>query len=1807
MSGLTNSLNTELLQLSNEARRKHPEIKEAAERSLIILRTLKERPGMDISQELAKNTDFLRPFLLACETKHVKLITTSIGCLHKLISHRAISESSVKTILKILNDVMSQGVVEIQLKILQTVPPLLSNYHTLHGDLLAEALLLCFHLQDSKILVVNNTAAATLRQLVINVFDKVQEEDEINARDGPIKPTSTTVSIHGEGVIALLPCAKDAYCLFQDLCLLTNGENPMYLKLYSLSRTFGLELIESILTNHSKLFKSHPELTYLLRERVCPLIIKNLSDKHDFPQTMRLMRVVYILIRRFNDVLVMECEIFLSLFIKILDPDNPLWQRVISMEIFRGICVDGELLRSIYRNYDKSSHSTNVFHDMINSFGKLAAEKPQTLSTGIHSFIGNLHQGRESIDITGMATAAIGNSVHGEYPSMTVVNSTMKVQCIDQLDKIDPPQIPDTYQHFLALVCLNSIADGLHNFVFTIFSEVLQKQPDKVLLERQLSTSTISGNSTHSQDSSIRTHASQQHATFSATTLKQLESHALYNEVLLVKEIANTAWPGLLATQSFFLTINIDDELFQGVLRAYQNFTIVCGILQLTTPRDAFLTSLCKGAVPPNIISAFLAESKAIHTAGTTTNHDSSFGVTLSDRNLSCLKILLNIAQYLGGVLGDSWYLVLEVLHLADLILFPKHGRSGSRSTRRLGSQNTASSSTTSLANSLTPRSSSSSIHQTTSTAQNIKRNSTVITSSQDASSLSNNHSNQLSAIENDLNILLTQIKKLFDNCRFLEDDALKAFTRSLCKLSFDTIGIPFDGKIFSSISSSSENKTPKSTTLGILKGNRSDERSFAIDKLRSVALLNINRVIVQEPSLIWDLIISHLIIIANYISTPQLIRLQACETLADIVISSMNYAESVQMENDERIQMQLLLAINQLVNNLERNPQTNNKGFYIEVQKMGLETLNKLLQNSGHSFTYGWGMIFDMIKSVCTINLTPLENDEDESCTASLDNITMADNSALGISNVKSSGLIRVAFPCLQLICSDFLSLLSPECLKQCINTLGAFGLQVDDLNISLTAVTLLWNISDFIQTKKSELLKTQEDQDEWELSKNTMNALWMLLLLRLAKICSDVRFEVRNGANQTLFRTIDMNGSLLGTQIWRACIWQVLFPLLNSVKHASEKAVKVMNQQNHDALNDKLSPSQKEFTGFMIHHSRNTADKQWDETKVLVLSGISGIFKNFIHILVNLDDFNQAWSFFLSHLQDSCLHFSHEVAISAIKSLHTMIQFTNDDVHNGELKEIIFPLWQTAWETWERIGLAIITNSNHDSNKKKIETVETSSKVVSSKFDQDTLTAFILTFIDLYNVIRTDFEISKIKRLLEITYGILTYPYSPSYRPDYDYLTPLQEAVLEVINKLDLNESGAPAAVLSSLADYATLAFLGKYKEENGHNKNIKEDIGSFVQTTTVINTNTTSAITNSNTTSFKEGMFSKKSYETITYIVFSKTVMRTIKVLFNKFNNDKGIYSEGVFAKIIWAYGIPMKLKYKCPPSGKNVEDIELWKIATDVFLEIVKTGLVILKIHENEIEKECFVNIWKQLVDVLHDALLTNSKIPDSLKLEQQDIDEAFDMKFLFKLHSEVIIHIGHPYVPQELIQSMVETLKEGSKLYETFIEERQNNIDGELNKNNLLLSSNELFPLTIQNKKLSDKVEGTTARIIPVVREKFAYACLQCLFDLCSEQNEEDEGDIGHRIAQVVAPILLERCASVIRNYTADQPLHGKYPFPSLSSRVQNDEILLILQQLIKLRFRSNVLNFEDGKSTKNISIPIYHITITIHRNTIQYQ
>ncbi|CAG8617769.1 10223_t:CDS:2 [Paraglomus brasilianum] len=61
-------------------------------------------------------------------------------------------------------------------------------------------------------------------------------------------------------------------------------------------------------------------------------------------------------------------------------------------------------------------------------------------------------------------------------------------------------------------------------------------------------------------------------------------------------------------------------------------------------------------------------------------------------------------------------------------------------------------------------------------------------------------------------------------------------------------------------------------------------------------------------------------------------------------------------------------------------------------------------------------------------------------------------------------------------------------------------------------------------------------------------------------------------------------------------------------------------------------------------------------------------------------------------------------------------------------------------------------------------------------------------------------------------------------------------------------------------------------------------------------------------------------------------------------------------------------------------------------------------------------ECFVNIWKQLVDVLDLALLSKSTPPQTRKIEQHDTDEACDMNFLLTLQLDVLIHVGSQRVP-----------------------------------------------------------------------------------------------------------------------------------------------------------------------------------------------
>ncbi|KAF8198192.1 hypothetical protein K438DRAFT_1584199 [Mycena galopus ATCC 62051] len=151
------------------------------------------------------------------------------------------------------------------------------------------------------------------------------------------------------------------------------------------------------------------------------------------------------------------------------------------------------------------------------------------------------------------------------------------------------------------------------------------------------------------------------------------------------------------------------------------------------------------------------------------------------------------------------------------------------------------------------------------------------------------------------------------------------------------------------------------------------------------------------------------------------------------------------------------------------------------------------------------------------------------------------ATRTRLGLGNPSEKSyvaLVKIAFQSLTLV-RDSVSSLSPAHLRLCISTFAQFGRQASDTNIALAAAaSFLWSVSDAIQSKR----KNTEEEPEY-------HSLWMFLLLEVLSLCTDARPEVRDGAIQTLFRTMQLYGATLSQATWDQCIWKVTFPLLDSL----------------------------------------------------------------------------------------------------------------------------------------------------------------------------------------------------------------------------------------------------------------------------------------------------------------------------------------------------------------------------------------------------------------------------------------------------------------------------------------------------------------------------------------------------------------------------------------------------------------------------------------------------------------------------------
>eukprot|EP00967_Tisochrysis_lutea_P116034 scaffold186388_cov29-Tisochrysis_lutea.AAC.7 len=262
-------LEADLRSLSLEARRRFPEVKEAAEAALGRLRSSSDRGELPLPFTLAD--DLLLPFTLALAARSDTLPPLALAAVQRLLAHGAVHAEHLPAIAsQLVARAGPPSSDEMLLKVLQTVLTVGSCPQLLTSEVVVGQLLsLCLALLSAKSPTVRRTASATGQQFVALLLELAMGEAAAAAAAEPTAESSTK--------LARLPVAsRCAYLAMLDLCLLAAGEPPQWLSPLGapVPVLFALEVVQRALATSEQLFLGHAHFRHLLRERVCPLALK---------------------------------------------------------------------------------------------------------------------------------------------------------------------------------------------------------------------------------------------------------------------------------------------------------------------------------------------------------------------------------------------------------------------------------------------------------------------------------------------------------------------------------------------------------------------------------------------------------------------------------------------------------------------------------------------------------------------------------------------------------------------------------------------------------------------------------------------------------------------------------------------------------------------------------------------------------------------------------------------------------------------------------------------------------------------------------------------------------------------------------------------------------------------------------------------------------------------------------------------------------------------------------------------------------------------------------------------------------------------------------------------------------------------------------------------------------------------------------------------------------------------------------------------------------------------------------------------
>ncbi|XP_028182916.1 protein MON2 homolog isoform X2 [Glycine soja] len=1553
-------LESDLRALSAEARRRYPAVKDGAEHAILKLRTLSS------PSEIAHNDDILRIFLMACEVRTVKLSIIGLSCLQKLISHDAVSPSALTEILSTLKDHAEMVDEGVQLKTLQTISIIFqSRLHPENEDTMSQALGICLRLlentrsSDS----VRNTAAATFRQAVALIFDRVVLAESLptgkfgfggqlsrtNSVTGDVnRSINLSESLDHESVSGRPPVMRETLTetgklglrLLEDLTSLAAGGSAIWLRVNILQRTFALDILEFILSNYVAVFRTLLPYEQALRRQICSLLMTSLRTNAELegetgePSFRRLvLRSVAHIIRLYSSSLITECEVFLSMLLKVTFLDLPLWHRILVLEILRGFCVEARTLRILFQNFDMHPKNTNVVEGMVKALARVVSNV----------------QVQESSEESLAAVAGMFSS------------KAKGIEWSLDNDASNAAVLVASEAHAITLA-----VEGLLGVVFTVAT-----------------------------------------LTDAAIDVGELESPRCDNDppvkwtgktAVLCISMVDSLWLTILDALSLILSRSQGEAIVLEILKGYQAFTQACGILRAVEPLNSFLASLCKFTINFPVETEKRSALPSPVSKRSELSVDQRDSIVLTPKNVQALRTLFNIAHRLHNVLGPSWVLVLETLAALDRAIHSPHA------------------------------------------------------TTQEVSTPVPKFTRELSTQSSDFNILSSLNSQLFESSALMHISAVKSLLSALCQLSHQCM---------------------TSSSLGPTTSQKIGSISFSVERMISILVNNVHRV---EP--FWDQVISHFLELADN-SNPHLknMALDALDQSISAVLGSdrfQDYKLSKSLEPSQEMEVNLDKLMS-----LECSIISPLKVLYFSTQSVdvrigSLKILLHVLERYGEKLHYSWPNILEMLRYVA---------------------------------DVSEKDLVTLGFQNLRVIMNDGLSALPTDCLQVCVDVTGAYSAQKTELNISLTAVGLLWTMTDFIakgllngpfeekeagvgSTVKQIDSKKMEDQtrisnnvrDQASVDGVDFEKLLFSVFSLLQNLGADERPEVRNSAVRTLFQTLGTHGQKLSKSMWEDCLWNYVFPTLDRASHM------VATSSKDEWQGKELGTRGGKAVHMLIHHSRNTAQKQWDETLVLVLGGIARILRLFFPFFTSLSNFWSGWESLLQFVENSILNGSKEVALAAINCLQTTV---NSHSSKGNMP---MPYLISVIDVYE---LVLRKPSSYRGN-------------AADKVTQEILHGLGELYVQAQGLFNDVIYTQLIAIIdLAVKQAMLT---NDNFEMEFGNVPPVLRTILEILPLL------RPTEHISSTWPVLLREFLKYLPRQDSHLQN--EDGKIDQARDSQVNYDAPNGATPISPNKIAVSPGSGSTAAIPSYIFAEKLV----PVLVDLFLQAPAVEKYIIYPEIIQSLG-------RCMTTRRDNPDNALWRLAVEAFNRVLVHYVTKLTNGgpDSTISKPVRTRIWKEIADVYEIFLIgyCGRALPsNSISAVVLEADESLEMSIL-NILGDTILKLPVD-TPSDILQRLVSTLDRCA------------------------------------SRTCSLPVE--TVELMPPHCSRFSLTCLQKLFSLSSYSNEVNWNMTRSEVSKISITVLMTRCEYILSRFLTDENGLGDCPLP----KARLEEIIYVLQELAHL-------------------------------------